>query len=698
MAHTPRQRLKKELGLFDVYAIATGATLSSGFFLLPGLAAVGAGPALPLSYLLAAVVLVPGVMSKAELATAMPRAGGEYYFLDRSMGPLMGTIGGFGTWCALTLKSAFALIGIGAYLRIFLPEFAMMPLVASFAITLGLVNIVGTKRTGSLQVFLVMSLLLLLIWFTGVGFFKIDPRNFTGVLQQPAMSIVSTAGLVIVSYMGLTNVASVAEEVRNPERNLPLGIFLAFATAVLVYVAGTSVMVGVLSAETLARGGGDLRPVATAAEVLVGQRGAILMTAAAVLAFASVANAGILSASRYPLAMSRDNLLPGIFSHVGRRGTPTNAIVATVILILVFVLLFDPTKIAKLASAFLLVMFALNCLAVLVMRESGIPSYDPGYRSPFYPWLHMLGVLGPFWLIVEMGFLPTAFTGGLFVFGAIWYTYYARDRVSREGAIFHVFERLGRQRDAGLEIELRDIMKEKGLRHADPFEEIVAHAAVIEAPKGTGFRQLIWEVAAHFSESMDVPARVIAERFLEGTIVGMTSASHRVALPHVRLPGIAGSGMVLVRCPEGIVLDVRVTGREARMGETIRAVFFLVSPERDPGQHLRILAEIASRVDQEDFIKIWLTAEDHQVLKEMLLRDERVLALTLGAQYGTEALIGLPLRELAMPDGTLIALIRRGEEVVIPRGRTVLEEDDRLTIIGEPQGLRAIRGQHVRLR
>ena len=134
-------------------------------------------------------------MSKAELATAMTRAGGEYYFLDRSMGPLMGTICGFGTWCALTLKSAFALTGIGAYLRIFVPEFAMMPLVASVAITFGLVNIVGTKRTGSLQVFLVMGLLLLLIWFTGVGFFKIDPRNFTGVLQQPAMSIVSTAGL-----------------------------------------------------------------------------------------------------------------------------------------------------------------------------------------------------------------------------------------------------------------------------------------------------------------------------------------------------------------------------------------------------------------------------------------------------------------------------------------------------------------------
>jgi amino acid transporter len=91
MAPKKKQRLKKELGLFDAYAIATGATLSSGFFLLPGLAAVAVGSAVPLAYLLAGLLIVPGLVSMAELATAMPRAGGVYYFLDHSMGPLMGT-------------------------------------------------------------------------------------------------------------------------------------------------------------------------------------------------------------------------------------------------------------------------------------------------------------------------------------------------------------------------------------------------------------------------------------------------------------------------------------------------------------------------------------------------------------------------------------------------------------------------------
>ena len=120
--------LKKELTLLNVYAIATGTTLSAGFFLLPGIAFNEAGPAVVLSYLIAAIPLIPAMFSMAELATAMPRAGGAYYFLDRSMGPFVGTIGGMGTWLALVLKTAFALIGMGAYLRIFWPNVPVVTL------------------------------------------------------------------------------------------------------------------------------------------------------------------------------------------------------------------------------------------------------------------------------------------------------------------------------------------------------------------------------------------------------------------------------------------------------------------------------------------------------------------------------------------------------------------------------------------
>ena len=108
------KKLNKELGAFDVFAIATGAMFSSGLFLLPGLAASETGPSVFLAYLVSGVLVIPTMLSKAELGTAFPRAGGTYYIIDRTLGPLMGSIGGFGSWLSLVFKSAFALIGMGS--------------------------------------------------------------------------------------------------------------------------------------------------------------------------------------------------------------------------------------------------------------------------------------------------------------------------------------------------------------------------------------------------------------------------------------------------------------------------------------------------------------------------------------------------------------------------------------------------------
>ena len=135
MSEGPK-RLRKELGLFDVYAISTGAMFSSGFFLLPGLAAAKTGPSVALAYLVAGLFILPAMFSVAELATAMPRAGGAYYFLDRALGPLVGTVGGLGTWFALGLKSAFALVGMGAYLGIY-TEIPIKPLAIGVGISAG---------------------------------------------------------------------------------------------------------------------------------------------------------------------------------------------------------------------------------------------------------------------------------------------------------------------------------------------------------------------------------------------------------------------------------------------------------------------------------------------------------------------------------------------------------------------------------
>jgi len=688
--------MKKELGLFDVFALATGATLSSGFFLLPGIAASYVGSALPLAYLIAALFLLPGLLSKAELATAMPRSGGVYFFLDRSMGPLWGTMTGFGTWFALILKTSFALVGVGAYLGLFFPDLPLKLVAAGMATIFGIINLLGAKKSGVAQSFLVIGLLLLLAWFSGIGLLNIEAGQLSNMLATPPGALISTAGLVIVSYMGLTKVASVAGEVKNPERNLPLGMLLAYVTAIVVYMLGTTVMVGVVGADALGANGGDLTPVATVAEMLVGRWGAILMTIAAVLAFSSVGNAGVLSASRYPMAMSKDRLLPGFLSRLSKSASsPANAILLTVGIIIVFVTVLNPMKIAKLASSFKLLMFAMSSTAVIVMREARLDSYDPGFKSPLYPWLHIVGVIAPIWLIFQMGTMSILFTLGVLLFGAMWYRHYASSRVERSGAIFNIFERLGKSSSNELDRELRSILKEKGLRTKDPFDEIIARSFVIDVQKSTTFEELVDQAAGWLSHRVPMTAHNISRKFLEGTRVGATPVTRGVALPHMSIEGLKHPEMVIVRSIKGISLSAPDLELDPEASESsVTAIFFLISPKDDPGQHLRILAQIARRVDADAFPEDWTFAEGEQGLKEALLMDEHFLYLTVSSKMGSRELIGKSLKDMRLPPGNLIPVIRRKGQNIIPRGDTVLEEGDRLTILGEPEFLKETRQKY----
>jgi len=646
-----------------------------------------------LAYILAAIPLIPSMLSIVELATAMPKAGGTYYFLDRSMGPLVGTVGGLGTWLALMLKTSFALIGMGYYLQIFFPNIPTIPVAVLFALLFGTLNLYGAKKSASLQVWLVLGLLAILSWFIGNGMQHVQPAHFDNFFQKGFDKIISTTGMVYISYVGITKIASVAEEVENPERNLPLGVFLAMSLSVLIYALGTYVMVGVLPMDVLEV---SKTPVAAAADVLIGRPGQILVTIAALLAFASVANAGILSASRYPLAMGRDHLLPSFFSRLSKSSTPIVGIIATVVVIVSVLLLFDAARIAKLASAFQLLMFAMVCLAVIVMRESRIESYDPSYRSPFYPWMQIVGIFVPLWLISQMGSLPVLFSGGLLLVSGAWYFYYARNRVVRDGAIFHVFERLGHHRYEPLDAELRAILKERGLRETDPFEEVVAHASFLDGEDSATLDDIIEMAARRLSTEVDETAEQLADGFREGAVTGTTPADHGVALLHVRLPDLEHPQLAMVRSRRGVRVDVPdEVSIQGSPSEPVFAFFFLVSHQAHAGQHLRLLAQIALHVDQDNFMDDWADAAGEQDVKMLMLRDERSLGIHLAKDVPSAKWIGLRLRELNLPDGCLIAVIHRSARTIIPRGDTKLEEDDHVTIIGEPKVILGLRDEYA---
>ncbi len=330
-------------------------------------------------------------------------------------------------------------------------------------------------------------------------------------------------------------------------------------------------------------------------------------------------------------------------------------------------------------------MFSLICVSVIVMRESGIESYDPGYKSPLYPWMQIFGIFSPLILISQMGAFPLIFTFGLIAFGTGWYYWYAREKVHRRGAIFHIFERLGQHRFSGLERELRGILMEKGLRGTDPFYEVIARAPVIFLSKKNTFKGAILLASERLAQNLPYSAEELSQRILEGTKLGITPVTYGIALPHLRLQNIENPRMVLLQCRTGIRIedDMEIPDFEGR-DKPIHAIFFLVSPQEHPGQHLRILANLAARAEDEKFMENWLSASSELQLKELFLKDKHFLSIHIKEGLRSAQLIGQAMRDLNLPENCLVAFIQRFNKTIIPRGSTVLNEMDSITFIGEP--------------
>ncbi len=405
--------------------------IGSGIFVLPGLATKIAGPSAPLAYFIAGLIVVPAAFAKSEMATAMPEAGGTYVFVDKGMGPLMGTVAGFGVWFSLVFKAAFALVGLGAYLVVF----ADLPVKAvAVGLTIGLVllNAIGIKQTAGVQRFVVFGVLAMLLVLIVLGAPRVDPDAFAGFFEEGASGLFLATGVIFVSYAGVTKVASVAGEVSKPGRNIPLGILGSLGLMMLVYPAIVVVMIGVVGTDALSGSG---TPVVDTARRFANEAGVDVVAVMAVLALISMANAGLLASSRYPFAMSRNALAPPVFQHLSKKtGAPVASIIVTGGVMGLLVAFVPLLEIAKLASAFQLLVFALNNLALIAFRESRVDWYRPTFRIRFYPWLPIIGILACLGLLTQLGTLPLLGAAGITLFGVGWYQVFGRSRVSKQSA------------------------------------------------------------------------------------------------------------------------------------------------------------------------------------------------------------------------------------------------------------------------
>ncbi len=474
-------KLKKELNLLDVFSITAGAILSSGLFILPGLAHAQAGPAILISYFLAALLATTGMLSQAELASAMPRAGGTYFYVTLSMGSAVGTLYGITTLLALSLKSAFELVGMAIFTRLII-DIDIHIIAVSLCLIFIFVNIIGAKEAGRVQVVLVSVIIVALLVYVIRGLPLIKVQHLDPIAPQGIKAILSTAGFVFLSYGGLLKVASIAEEVKDPGRVLPLGMILSLLVVVILYMVVIFVTVGVLDDAVLNH---SLTPVSDGAAAFLGSGGKIALGIVAILAFTSATNAGIMGASRYPLALSRDDLLPSFLGKVNAKfKTPHVAILVTGIFIIAALFL-KLDIIVKAASSVLILTYIFTCLAIIIMRESRLQNYQPHFRAPLYPWLQVFGIIGFVVLLLEIGKEALLVSLVLISSGLFVYWFYGRIRSEREYALLHLIERITAKEltTHSLETELKEIITERDDIIKDRFDRIIERSVVLDIGK-----------------------------------------------------------------------------------------------------------------------------------------------------------------------------------------------------------------------
>ncbi len=622
-------KLKKELNALDVFSIAAGAMISSGLFVLPAIAYKNAGIGMFFSYLFAGIVMLPALFSKLELTTAIPKAGGTYFFSERILGTGAGVVNGFANWFSISLKSAFALVGIGVFAGLLFPnitELQLKLIAAGACILFTLVNLFSVKLSGKLQVTLVGFLILILALFILFGYRVMDFSHFKAISNINWAQVLSTTGMVFISYGGLTKIASIAEEVKNPQKNLVKGAISAFIVVQIFYLLVIFIILGILPHAKLID---SLTPVSDAAyyfapNSLLGRIALIITSIAAMLAFITTANAGIMAASRSPLAMSRDGLVPPFFSNISKkRKTPYVSIIITAIFMLIAIFALNIEKLAKVASLFMLMLFVMVNLSVIVIRTAKIANYKPSFKAPFYPFTQIFGVLVYLILIFTMGLFTIIIALGFTLLVLAWFFIYSRKKVQRKSAFVHMVENLTATELKGeekqLEDELLNILIERDDIIEDRFDKLIRQAEVLDLKKAMTRDELFKTIAEIVGKKWDIsPVNVemklkLREEEASTLIYPGVAVPH--AIPHVIIEGRHRFDIILVRNKHGIKWN--------EQGDIVYTAFCLIGSKDERNFHLRALMFIAQILQDPNFHKEWMNARDEKELRSIILLTKR---------------------------------------------------------------------------
>ncbi len=411
-------KFKKELGLLDLIDIGISQIIGAGIFVVSGIAAGIAGPSVILSFWIAGFVALLTALTTAELSSMITETGSSYAYTKRAFGKFLGFLVGWMRYFDNVVSVAAVSLGFSAYLLSFffpfLPKDFLIISSILLIILLTIPNIVGTKittRISSVFVAIKLSALFFLI-FVGIFFLlkNFNTNNFIPFFPRGFSSTLTASSLVFFAFLGFQTIAMASEEAKNPKKDVPLAIILSFLICLIAYIGVAIVSVGSVDWRIL---GNVDHPLSYVAQVITrNEYASLYVTFGALVATASVALASIYSSSRTLFALSRDNLLPKLFSEINEKfGTPVFSVIASSIISILLVLTGSISLVVSIVSFGSLFNFIFTNLSLIMIKRK--MHKKPAFELPFHPTIPVAGTIS---CIMLMAFLEN----NAKIIGIVW--------------------------------------------------------------------------------------------------------------------------------------------------------------------------------------------------------------------------------------------------------------------------------------
>ncbi|MCJ7681132.1 MAG: amino acid permease, partial [Candidatus Aminicenantes bacterium] len=448
-----------------------GAMIGAGIFVLTGLAAGIAGPALLLVFFFNGLVTALTAMAYAELGSCFPEAGGGYLWVKEALPQPNGFLSGWISWFAHAVACSLYAIAFGTFaldlmniagldLAHWLPgiggyhphEVAAKLLAVLIILLFVYINYRGAKEAGQAETFVTLIKIVVIALFIAFGVFAMfsgktpEPwqNQFAGFFQKGPLGIIIAMGLTFIAFEGYEIIAQCGEEVKNPKRNIPRSIFLSLIIVVPIYILVAFVALGAVSPEgnmpswMYLGQKGEMAMIEAAEHFMMGKLGRIIFLFGGLFSTMSALNATIYSSSRVSFAMGRDHNLPGLFAKIHpKKRTPHMAVFLSGALIIFMAALFPIEDIASATDAMFLLLFIFVNLAVINLRKNR-PDLDRGFKVPLFPYIPIIATVLNLGLAVFLFFyrpLGLYVSIGYILLGVVIFYGYARKREFKAKAV-----------------------------------------------------------------------------------------------------------------------------------------------------------------------------------------------------------------------------------------------------------------------